>query len=344
MDLRTSEQSDRGHAWHLEQPPLIVTAVWAEKKPDQGEDAEPLFVHRVSSRAGILAVFDGAGGAGASSAGRPDDGPERTSAWVGSRFVRALVEQWFVREVADGTGAGESLHEHLAAELTRLRGTAKRKMRSSMQREFPTTMAGLRYRLGDDSVSWEALWAGDSRAFLLDVSTGLHQLSRDDTVSDDALVLLNEDPPMTNMISADRRFDLNSATGEADLPCVLVCATDGFFGYVTTPAECEHVLLDTLERSETAGDWGNALIEDIAGYTGDDASLVVLAVGFEDFASVKDHYRSRTRELRTQHIELINALDSRDREQVVRAREDSWARYRAGYERLMPLRREGKGA
>lgn len=105
-----------------------------------------------------------------------------------------------------------------------------------MRRHLPTTLAALRYNVREDSVECEALWAGDSRAYVLTADAGLRALTRDHTDEQDTLAQLVQDPQMTNAVCADRHFEVQSHawtfTGE---PCVLLCATDGFFGYVHTP-------------------------------------------------------------------------------------------------------------
>lgn len=312
---------------------LLAASVWTEKKSGRGEDAEPLFVHQVSSGEGVMGVFDGAGGAGAAAAGALANGVEHTQAWFASRFTRALVEDWFV-----GTErVHENLREHIATALVGARGPARRKILGTMRREFPTTMAALHYRLGDETVEWATLWAGDSRAYVLDASAGLQQVTMDDTESSDALELLTQDPPMTNMVCADRPFEVHVARGRIDLPCVLLCATDGYFGYVTTPAEFEDVLLRTLERSETLQQWGNALAAEVTGYTGDDASLAIVGLGFTGFAQLRRHLRGRTTVVR-EHAAEVAAVAPGDLEALSAVRTASWVRYREDYERLMPVK------
>ena len=51
--------------WHLARRDLIALAVWSEKRQGLGEDAEPTFLHHLPTRRGVLAVYDGLGGAGA---------------------------------------------------------------------------------------------------------------------------------------------------------------------------------------------------------------------------------------------------------------------------------------
>jgi hypothetical protein len=303
--------------------------VWTECIVDHGEDADPLVLYQRSTGHGMVSVFDGVGGAGRTTAGRTTDGRVRTQAWVASRRVRALAEEWFVR--ATGTGLGEHIAERLPAPAggpTRMRGT--------IHREFPTTLAGLEFLVDGREVRWDALWAGDSRCYVAEPVLGLQQLSRDDTDSSDALDLLVQDPPMTNMVSAGKAFALNRWTGAAPLPCLLVCATDGFFGYVSTPALFEHVLWDTLVRSQDVVHWAAQLAERVRGYTGDDASLAVVALGFSGFGELRSAFRDRAAYLATEHADVMNRVPDGDQAALVVAREHSWHRYRPTYERRLP--------
>jgi hypothetical protein len=211
-----------------------------------------------------------------------------------------------------------------------------------MRRELPTTLAALIYRIEPDQVRWQAMWAGDSRCYVLTPTAGLQQLSRDDTESGDALELLNSDPPMTNLVAADGRFVVNEHRGALPLPCVLLASTDGFFGYLHTPADFEYVLLDTLRCSVSTQDWANKLVEAVGGYTGDDASLALLAVGFPQHSALRAAFAHRREQIAHEHWFPMRAALKNGRDATVTAREDSWARYRFDYERQMP-RRSGQG-
>ena len=46
------------------------------------------------------------------------------------------------------------------------------------------------------------------------------------------------------------------------------CATDGVFGYVRTPGEVEHILLDTLTNAGDPASWGEQMADRIVGYSG----------------------------------------------------------------------------
>jgi hypothetical protein len=333
VDIRPS---GRGPArlWQHAESGLIAIGMWSERIPGRGEDAEPLVLfHRPTGR-GLLAVFDGVGGAGRSTAGRTRDGAERTQAWVASRRVRGLVEEWFVNPAGEPTPAA-----HIAA---RLGGGVSRtgRIRGRIHREFPTTFAGLSFEVTDRQVRWDVLWAGDSRCYVAEPSWGLQQLSRDDTEPSDALDLLVQDPPMTNLICVGADFGINRWRDSADLPCLLVCATDGCFGYVDTPAQFEHLLLETLLSAQDARHWAALLAERIGAVTGDDASLAVLALGLSDFGALKANFHERLELLRVQHAQPMRAALGAERSAFAVARERSWLAYRGAYERRLP-RAEG---
>ena len=208
-------------------------------------------------------------------------------------------------------------------------------MRGSIHRTFPTTIAALDFQRDAGEVHWEVLWAGDSRCYVAEPNTGLQQLSRDDTDLADILQQLVQDPPLNNMVSAGRQFALNRWRGRAYLPCLLVCATDGCFGYVQTPAEFEHVLLSTMLSAQDLVHWSGLLTERISSYTGDDASLVLVSLGLNGFDDLRRHYRERAEEVRREHGAPMALVRPGDRAELVAARERSWHRYRSTYERRL---------
>jgi serine/threonine protein phosphatase PrpC len=319
---------DQARLWHHDEPGLVCLSVWTERLLGKGEDADPLvMLHRPSGR-GLLAVFDGVGGAGRAAGGRTPGGEERTQAWLAARRLRGLVEEWFV----DGQPQ-DRLQPRITARLAADARTRTR-MRGTIQRTFPSTLAALDFRhVPGRQVSWDVLWAGDSRCYLATPDHGLQQLSRDDVAGSDALELLLQDPPMTNMVSADRDFALNRWQGHAPTPCVLIAATDGFFGYVATPALFEYLLWDTLDGALDSKHWASLLASRVAAYTADDASLAVVGLGFRDFGGLRAAFHDRGRHLRTVHHEPLRSAAP---ERLVTVRAESWRDYRPGYERQWP--------
>ena len=340
--------------WAHGQAQMITLGVWTEKKPGRGEDAEPLVLFHNGSRLGLLAVCDGVGGAGVQVAGHTSGGTERSGAWVSSRAVRLALEQYFVRQVRFArTQELDSGQDHAAQEgppapkppslrhtidsvLHELHNPARRRIGGTMQRELPSTLAAIGYQVEPAAIHLRIRWAGDSRCYLLTAGAGLQQLSRDDTEMPDALSSLEQDPPMTNQIAADGRYEIHSVQDQATVPCVLLCATDGFFNYVQTPAHFEYILLDTLARSDGPARWGELLAGKVQDYTQDDASLALVALGYTSFGELQATFAARLPALHKEHWQPLQDVALHDDGAYRAARQDSWQRYRPGYEQRIP--------
>lgn len=347
--------SDGSLTWTFQQPALITVGVWTEKKAGRGEDAEPLVLRQDTTGRGVLAVCDGVGGAGVQMAGRTAEGTERSGAWVAARAVRLAVEQHFVRKVradgppmparpaapADGPEGlfeperpvAPSLHQSVHSVLGDLRNPSRSRIGGTMQRELPSTLAAIFYRQRHGSIQAHVRWAGDSRCYLLTAHAGLQQLSEDDTDTPDALGSLEQDPPMNNQISADGRYQIHDERDEMAIPCILLCATDGFFNYVQTPAHFEYLLLSTLSESADAASWAGALGAKVQTYTQDDASLALAAVGYPDFGQMRIAFERRLSILTGEHWQPFQDLDVSDDDAFRKARLESWQKYRDDYER-----------
>jgi serine/threonine protein phosphatase PrpC len=321
--------ADRSVAvWHHSRRNLHMVAVWSEKRPGLGEDAEPTFLHHEAGDRGLLGVYDGLGGAGARHAGRSADGRQLTHAFVASRLAHLAVQSWYAEHVT-ATGAG-SLRDRLAEVLTSARSAGRAKIGGTLRRDFPTTLALLEYERKGSTVDVTARWAGDSRCFLLTAHTGLQQVSRDDTEVQDPLELLIADQPMTNLASATGTFTVNERhLPAAPLPCVLLCATDGFFGYVAAPALFEYAVLDELRRSRDETEWARNLARRVMEYTADDASLVLVALGFSSFPRLRASFAHRLADLHANHWQPVQHV--RSREELVEVRRRSWESYRSRY-------------
>ncbi|WP_212764040.1 serine/threonine protein phosphatase [Streptomyces sp. I05A-00742] len=335
-------------AWGKGQGQLQAVSVWTERVPDRGEDAEPFVAHHWESGQGLLAVFDGSGGAGAAPAWRAPDGTSRTGAWVGARTARLATECWF-HDVTRGHQGAEpqSLHTYLKYFLAKA-PQRHSKIGGTMRRQLPTTLAGVHYQVarGEAEIGLRPLWAGDSRAYALLPESGLHVLTRDHTRESDALELLRSDPPMTNLVSADRDFSVDTQYLTLRLPCVLVAATDGFFGYVHTPADFEHLLLHTLQQAGGAAEWAHLLRREVESFTADDASLALVTLGYQDFDELRSQFAARLAKLTDQQSRgrpsvltaaADPAVDPHGTAARIRAWQDrSWQAYREDYESYLP--------
>ncbi|WP_370072610.1 serine/threonine protein phosphatase [Streptacidiphilus sp. MAP5-3] len=313
--------------------------MWTERRPGLGEDADPLMFFHRPTQTGLLAVFDGAGGAGSAPAWRSASGTERTGAWTGARSARLATELWFHDRIVSGEHPScETLEDELRRVLVAAVPAARSKVVGTMRRQLPTTIAAVHYRYEGSGLVAEAMWAGDSRAYVLTPNQGLQVLTRDHTEETDALEQLVQDPPMTNMICADRPFHVESSHHRLSTPGIYLCSTDGFFGYVNTPGDFEYLLLSHLERAPDMSRWAHDLAETVRGYSADDASLVLAAVGFKTFDALREAFAPRLEQAESRYREMP-PLEDQDAMRDWRLAQ--WNAYRETYETLLPeLRQE----
>src|SRR5262245_49828749 len=90
---------------------VSAVAVWSEKRAGLGEDAEPTFMHYLPKSRGVLAVYDGLGGAGARHAGLAFDGRQLTHAFVASRLANLAVQAWFAERVTARESIGDGAQD-----------------------------------------------------------------------------------------------------------------------------------------------------------------------------------------------------------------------------------------
>ena len=331
--------------------PTVSFAFNLGKIPDHGEDSDPIL--RDGPDLGLLAVFDGMGGAGGT-VYETDDG-QRSGAYLASRIARDVVEQrmlqllvpdWNLKGAAAAEDLRRSVEEALQERLAELKAP-KSALRSRLLRALPTTMAVIALQRTHRSGSrWLAhvFWAGDSRAYVVEPG-GARQLTTDDLREpSDAMDNLRRDSVVSNAMSADTAFHVNYRRVELDGPFLLLCATDGCFGYLPTPMHFEHLVLAPLATARNVEAWSDAVQREISAVTGDDAAMAVMAVG-ADLPELKGLYAPRVAALEEQFTGPIDAMSQAVREaeqqlQVLRQRQldDTqrlWAQYKPAYERYL---------
>ena len=146
----------------------------------------------------------------------------------------------------------------------------------------------------------------------------------------DALELIRNDGPMSNLVSADRSFTVNHAAYRLAKPVALIAATDGCFGYVRTPAHFEYLLLHTLAEADDPAAWARAILRALSGFTGDDASVVVASLGCPSFAELQTSLSPRHHYLHEHHW-VPFAAPHVDAAEFERLRSASWDAYRPLY-------------
>jgi serine/threonine protein phosphatase PrpC len=331
--------------------PTISFAFNLGKIPDQGEDSDPIL--RDGPDLGLVGVFDGMGGAGGTVYETPEG--RRTGAYLASRIARDVVEQrmldllepdWHLNGKAAARNLQHSVQQALKQRLQEL-NPAPSGLRSRLIRALPTTMALValqRTQPGGPTWAGHVFWAGDSRAYVFE-SRGASQLSNDDLRDPgDALANLRRDSVVSNALSADTEFHINYRRVELHSPFLVVCATDGCFGYVRTPMHFEYLVLSQLLEARNTEAWSSALQDEIAAVTGDDAAMSTLGVG-ADFKEFQKLFAPRVAELASDFIEPLDELsDAVTRaEQELRALQsrqldemtERWNRYKSEYERYL---------
>jgi hypothetical protein len=354
----------RSAAWAspaLEMPPAGPTLSFGfnlAKVPGQGEDSDPIV--RDGRELGLVAVFDGMGGAGGTLYETPH-GP-RSGAYLASRVARDVAEErmlalldpeWNLDGPAAARDLERSVKRALADKLAALNAPTSG-LRSRLLRALPTTMALMALQRREPRKGrWagHVFWSGDSRVYVFDPATGVHQLTRDDLRDrGDALLNLRQDSVVSNAMSADTDFVVHHHQVELTTPFLAVAATDGCFGYVRTPIHFEHLVLASLRDSTDPESWSQLLQQRIAALTGDDAAMAVLGVG-ADHGEFRQSFATRTAEIEQRCIVPLDALEaevSRAEQAVAEARRrhaavqtSLWTAYKPGYER--DLAREENG-
>jgi len=316
-----------------------------------GEDSEPIL--RDGPDLGLLAVFDGMGGAGGT-VYETEDGPH-SGAYLASRIARDVVERrmldllvpdWNLKGEQAAADLQRSVQAALQDRLTELKAP-KSALRSRLLRALPTTMAMLalqRTQRGGSGWLCHTFWAGDSRAYVFEPD-GARQLTTDDLREpSDAMTNLHRDSVVSNAMSSDTAFHVNYRRLELEAPFILVTATDGCFGYLPSPMHFEHLLLSALRNARSVAGWSQAVQDEVAAVTGDDAAMSVMAVG-ADLGELKALYGPRVEELERQFTtpidDLSRAVQQAERE-LQRLRQlqiddtqQLWARYQPGYERYL---------
>lgn len=355
----TAENADRlAAAWAspaLEASPAGPTLSFGfnlAKVPGQGEDSDPIV--RDGRELGLVAVFDGMGGAGGTVYTTPD-GP-RTGAYLASRVARDVVEErmialldpeWNLDGRAVARDLTRSVKRALADKLAGLNAPTSG-LRSRLLRALPTTMALLALQRREPRKGrWAGhlFWSGDSRVYVFDPATGAHQLTRDDLRDrGDALLNLRQDSVVSNAMSADTDFVVHHHQVQLTAPFLAVAATDGCFGYVRTPIHFEHLVLASLRDSTDTGSWSRLLQQRITAITGDDAAMAVLGVG-ADHDEFRQLFATRTAEIEQRCVVPLDELASevgRAEQAVAEARRrhaalqtSLWAAYKPEYERYL---------
>lgn len=287
-----------------------------EIKPGFCEDAPPVATDRYAI------VCDGLGGAGHTKHSLPDEEnpgavTERTSAYLGSRIVADRVERFFTEHWEEWASSGETPEigvyaGQLKEELDRAIQDCVEKMRIRIPvgktiKIFPTTLASAVFLPCEDGLRVAAIWAGDSRVYLLTPSKGLRLLSLDD--ADGAAESMNSGTVMTNCVYAGSFF-LNYCVYTLREPGLVFCCSDGCFDYLRSPLHLEWLLLHTIlnmpqEDGRQPGEiLGESIRDGIYQTIRDDTTMAGLCVELPSIASLQEAFRTRTEDLDPMAVQM----------------------------------------
>ncbi len=302
------------------------------EKPVREGLGEDSFYCAESNNSAIVSVFDGCGGLGAR---KYESFSGKSGAYIASRIVSGAVRDWYSGfKDTKWTGSQElanSLEGYIksAYEICERYAEDGRRVLGTMVRDFPTTMAFVYAEMKED-ILLTILWAGDSRVYMLS-ETGLRQLTKDDTDIEDALENLTKDGAMHNVLSSDKDYQINRKTFRIANPGIVFAATDGCFGYFSSPMEFEYCVLKTIVESDTPETFREALRSLFEMYAGDDFTLGMMSFYYGSYDKTRKSLKKRLSFVEQNYIIPL------ERNQTGSTRQKLWEKYKKGYEQYLEL-------
>lgn len=310
----------------------FVISFCRDKIPGHGEDS---YCYSFCDIAGLLGAFDGCGGSGAR---KHDYYSGHTEAYIASRLCAGSFYDQF-RKLFPCRQSADVLAENFFAPHTAQclatygppKDTTGFQIKGSSVRTLPSTAAvALIQQEQDGSMLVSAIWAGDSRVYIID-SLGLAQLSVDDTTVTDPMMNIYEDGILKNVICSDKPVDLHCKTIRMNEPFIVFSATDGCFGYLSTPMEFEGVLLETLLSTQCAAEWESRLADRVSAVAGDDHTLCLAAYGYGSYEALQNSFAKRYEYLENYYLVPVSNIPVEDRN----SRFELWSSYSGNYMRYI---------
>ncbi len=302
-----------------------------EMKEKNGEDS---YAFSVNDRYGMVSVFDGCGGIGSRKYAEFD---YKTGAYISSRVSGEVFDRWFNEFSLKGNSTLSKATLPKICEEIRVSVTEKLKdvesntestmIKGALTKSFPSTASiALFSRKDKDSVAIGYIWAGDSRGYVL-TANGMNQITKDDIeVECDAMENLTNDSKLTNMLCASGDFRLNSKFVTLSGPGIIITATDGCFGYFSTPMEVEYMIIESLMNSKSVNEWKENIHSYIKRFTGDDYTMGIAVLGYKNFKGIKDSYIKRYNYLTEKYMSKLPKASDEEKLKL-------WNEYKASYDR-----------
>lgn len=313
----------------------LTLQVLEEKVSGHGEDA--LACMTGEPNAAFIACMDGCGGSGGN---RYPQFSNWSGAKIASHVAGKAIASWFRERILSGKIALKADAEQVAEDLEKYISRrfqysasfleeADKVSISRLSRLFPTTLAAVVMEaVGKNRCRIRSFWAGDSRTYYFPV-TGLQQTSRDNTRGDiDPFDDLLRDGIMDNVICADKPFHVCCSEVMASEPCMVLTATDGCFSYYLSPMYLEWVLLESLQHAKDPKEWEQDLRVLFGQVAGDDYTMVLAVIGFQEFTALQNAYAPRWEYFQNHYAQqLLPILERGDMD----AHRTLWEEYKKGY-------------
>lgn len=287
--------------------------IYTEKNANKGEDANPV-LSQINENDFMIAVFDGLGGAGGSNITSPK-GEINTHAYYGSRILRDCIVQLSNAQNKEVITDKDQLKKYVINFINDDLINFRQKdvaMLSKKPTKLPTTFALTFINQFREELKLDIMWAGDSRCFAMSPGQSLTTLTKDDTKDSESDSLnLKVDSPMINYVNAEGNFYINQNKVKLTGKNILIVATDGCFGYFPSPVHFEYSLLKTLSESTSIDTWQKKLTQDIVCITKDDATMSLLAFGWDNFLEIKDDFESDFISLKDNFIKPFETEEKR---------------------------------
>lgn len=310
----------------------FVMSFCRDKIPGHGEDS---YCYSFCDTAGLLGAFDGCGGAGAR---KHDFYSGHTEAYMASRFCAGVFYDQFRLTFPSQLKAADLVSNVFAPRITqRLNefvppyNDGGFQIKGSSVRTLPSTAAvALIRQAKKGEVFVSAIWAGDSRVYIMN-SKGLAQLTVDDTNVPDPMMNTYEDGVLQNLLCSNKPAKLHCKTIRMTEPFVVFTATDGCFGYLSTPMEFEGLLLNTLLKNQNAAQWESSLADSISEIAGDDSTICLAAYGYGKYTTLQQAFANRYSYLEKKYIIPVSKMPQEDKESRIAL----WESYCDNYMRYM---------
>lgn len=290
------------------------------------EDAPPVANVRYS------VVCDGLGGSGSTKHVVSEDGlsKTRTSGYLGSRIVCDSVHDFYEQNyerlklavydkqagltgvIAIITELKTKIIDNLNYQMSAL-GIDPMLTRKKALKIFPTTLASALYFQDGDKRKILAIWAGDSRVYVLSPTKGLQMLSLDDAINADTE--MKSASEMNNCISAGNPFRLNYSIFEMDEPGIVFCCSDGCFDYLPSPLHFEWLLLQTIlscvpnaEESDLGEAFANSVRDTVYQSIGDDTTMAGIICQINSTDDLRHVFAARMDQFGQLAVQMNEAL------------------------------------